>query len=55
MSKEKTKVYLYIRVSTAMQIEGYSLDAQKSRTARMKFPLSWCSNYHGLDVMPQTC
>ena len=31
MSKEKTKVYLYTRVSTAMQIDGYSLDAQKSR------------------------
>ena len=28
---EKTKVYLYTRVSTAMQIDGYSLDAQKSR------------------------
>ena len=31
MSKEKTKVYLYTRVSTSMQIDGYSLDAQKSR------------------------
>ena len=28
---EKTKVYTYTRVSTAMQIDGYSLDAQKSR------------------------
>lgn len=28
MSKEKTKVYLYTRVSTSMQIDGYSLDAQ---------------------------
>ena len=27
----KTKVYIYTRVSTAMQIDGYSLDAQKSR------------------------
>lgn len=26
MSKEKIKVYLYIRVSTTMQIDGYSLD-----------------------------
>lgn len=26
-----TKVYTYTRVSTAMQIDGYSLDAQKSR------------------------
>lgn len=29
MSKEKIKVYLYTRVSTTMQIDGYSLDAQK--------------------------
>lgn len=31
MGKDKTKVYLYTRVSTSMQIDGYSLDAQKSR------------------------
>ena len=31
MSKEKIKVYIYTRVSTAMQIDGYSLDAQKAR------------------------
>ena len=31
MGKEKIKVYLYTRVSTSMQIDGYSLDAQKSR------------------------
>ena len=29
--KEKVKVYTYTRVSTAMQVDGYSLDAQKSR------------------------
>jgi len=29
MSKEKTKVYLYTRVSTLIQVDGYSLDAQK--------------------------
>ena len=29
--KEKTKVYIYTRVSTAVQVDGYSLDAQKSR------------------------
>ncbi len=29
--KEKVKVYLYTRVSTALQIDGYSLDAQKNR------------------------
>ena len=31
MSKEKIKVYLYTRVSTTMQIDGYSLDAQKTK------------------------
>ena len=31
MNKEKIKVYTYTRVSTAMQIDGYSLDAQKAR------------------------
>ena len=31
MSKEKVKVYTYTRVSTALQIDGYSLDAQMSR------------------------
>lgn len=31
MSKEKIKVYLYIRVSTTMQIDGYSLDVQKTK------------------------
>ena len=28
---EKIKVYTYTRVSTSMQIDGYSLEAQKSR------------------------
>ena len=27
MSQGKTKVYIYTRVSTTMQIDGYSLDA----------------------------
>lgn len=31
MKNEKTKVYIYTRVSTAMQVDGYSLDAQKSK------------------------
>ena len=31
MRKEKVKVYTYTRVSTAMQIDGYSLDARKAR------------------------
>lgn len=31
MTKKKTKVYIYTRVSTSMQVEGFSLDAQKER------------------------
>ena len=40
MPQEKTKVYIYARVSTAMQIDGYSLDAQK---ARMKAYMEACA------------
>lgn len=29
--KEKVKCYIYTRVSTAMQIDGYSLEAQKTK------------------------
>ena len=31
MEKARIKVYTYTRVSTAMQVDGYSLDAQKAR------------------------
>lgn len=31
MAKKKTKVYMYTRVSTSIQIDGYSLDAQKEK------------------------
>lgn len=31
MKKEQTKVYTYTRVSTAMQVDGYSPDAQKAK------------------------
>lgn len=31
MKKEKIRVYLYTRVSTTIQVDGYSLDAQKAR------------------------
>ena len=31
MKKEKIRVYLYTRVSTTTQIDGYSLDAQKTK------------------------
>ena len=31
MKKEKIRVYLYTRVSTTTQIDGYSLDSQKTK------------------------
>ncbi|WP_363348210.1 recombinase family protein [Eubacterium sp. LMAG:50] len=31
MNNKKTKVYIYTRVSTVMQIDGYSLEAQKNK------------------------
>lgn len=31
MNREKNKVYIYTRVSTTMQMDGYSLDALWSR------------------------
>ena len=29
--KKQTKCYIYIRVSTAIQVDGYSLEAQKEK------------------------
>lgn len=29
--KKKTKCYIYTRVSTAIRVDGYSLDAQKDK------------------------
>ena len=29
--KKKTKCYIYTRVSTAIQVDGYSLNAQKDK------------------------
>ena len=31
MAQKKLRCYLYIRVSTQMQMDGYSLDAQQDR------------------------
>ena len=31
MKKKRTKCYLYTRVSTSMQVDGYSLDAQRDK------------------------
>ena len=34
--KKKTKCYIYTRVSTAIQVDGYSLDAQKDKLKNMQ-------------------
>lgn len=34
MASKKVKVYIYTRVSTSLQVEGFSLDAQKERIKR---------------------
>ena len=34
MKTKKTKCYIDTRVSTAMQVDGYSLDAQKEKLKR---------------------
>lgn len=31
MKKKQTKCYIYARVPTAMQVDGYSLDAQREK------------------------
>ena len=34
MKTKKAKCYIYTRVSTAIQVDGYSLDAQKEKLRR---------------------
>ena len=44
----KKKCYIYIRVSTAMQVDGYSLEAQKDRL--MKF-----AEFQEMEVVREYC
>ena len=46
--KKKEKCYLYIRVSTAMQVEGYSLDAQKDRLVKF-------AEFQGMEIVREYC
>lgn len=39
-NSKKTKCYIYTRVSTAMQVDGYSLDALMKRLRLSKMLLS---------------
>lgn len=46
--KKKLKCYTYIRVSTSMQVEGYSLEAQRERLNRF-------ADYQGMEVIREYC
>ena len=46
--KNKEKCYLYIRVSTAMQVDGYSLDAQKDRLVKF-------AEFQGMEIVREYC
>lgn len=48
MSKKKQKCYIYMRVSTAMQVEGYGLEAQKER-------LNKFADFQNLEVVREYC
>ena len=46
--KKKTKWYIYIRVSTAMQVDGYSLEAQKDRLTKF-------AGFQDMEVVREYC
>ncbi|MCD8379122.1 MAG: recombinase family protein [Lachnospiraceae bacterium] len=48
MEKKKLKCYIYMRVSTAMQVEGYSLDAQRERVTRY-------AEFQGIEIIREYC
>ena len=48
MSKEGKKCYVYRRVSTDMQIDGYSLEAQKDRLKKY-------ADYEGMRIVGEYC
>lgn len=45
---KKTRCYIYLRVSTEMQVDGYSLDAQRDRM--LKF-----AEYQDMEVVREYC
>ena len=48
MKSKKVKCYIYIRVSTAMQVDGYSLDAQKDRLTKF-------AEFQGMEIVREYC
>lgn len=45
---KRTKCYIYIRVSTAMQVDGYSLEAQKDRLTKF-------AEFQDMEVVREYC
>lgn len=48
MKKKSNKCYIYIRVSTNMQVDGYSLDAQKDRLTKF-------ADFKGMEIVREYC
>lgn len=46
--KKRKKCYIYIRVSTAMQVDGYSLEAQKDRLTKF-------AEFQNMEVVREYC
>ena len=48
MAKKKTRCYIYIRVSTEMQVEGFSLDAQRDKLIKY-------AEYKDFEIVREYC
>ena len=48
MKKKKMKCYIYIRVSTSMQVEGYSLEAQRERLTKLQ-------DFRDIEIVREYC
>ncbi len=48
MKKKRQKCYIYIRVSTAMQVDGYSLEAQKDKLTKF-------AEFQDMEVVREYC
>ena len=46
--KKQTKCYIYTRVSTAIQVDGYSLDAQRDKLIKY-------AEYQDMEVIKEFC
>ena len=48
MKKKKLRCYIYVRVSTSMQVDGYSLEAQRERLLRF-------AEFQEMEVVREYC